>query len=272
VLLASTLPELLPPADGLPAVAGLRTGLRVTAALRRPEPDPARLAALGRAAARAVHGEVAWLGEREAKALLHSAGLPVPDGRLVRSADEAAAAQAELAAPVAFKATGLRHKSEHGGVELGVADASAARAAYDRLCRLDGGPVLVERMAAPGAELLVAARADGVVPALVVGLGGLWTEALDDVAVLPLPAGSDRVEAALRGLRGAVELTGGRGRAALDVAAAARLAAAAGELLLDEGLALLELNPVIVHREGAVAVDALAARPALVPTATGGRP
>ena len=127
-------------------------------------------------------------------------------------------------------------------------------------------------MAAPGAELLVAARADGVVPALVVGLGGLWAEALDDVAVLPLPASADRVAAALRGLRGAAVLTGGRGRPALDVEAAARLAAAAGELLLDEGLALLELNPVIVHREGAVAVDALAARPAPVPTATGARP
>jgi acyl-CoA synthetase (NDP forming) len=289
VLFASTLPELgahRPWGPGalagvrpggetrteIPVVCGLRTGLRVTTELRRAAPDPARLAALGRAAARAVRGEPAWLGEPEAKALLHDAGLPVPEGRLVHGAGDAAATQAALMAPVAMKATGLRHKSDRGGVELGIVTPAAARAAYERLAARDGDPVLVERMAAPGAELLVAARADGVVPVLIVGLGGLWAEALDDVAVLPLPAGADRVAAALRGLRGAAVLTGGRGRQALDVEAAARLAATAGELLLDEGLVLLEINPVIVHREGAVAVDALAARPTPVPTATGARP
>ena len=101
-------------------------------------------------------------------------------------------------------------------------------------------------MAAPGAELLVSARADAVVPALVVGLGGVWTEALADVAVIPLPATPERVEAALRGLRGAPLLTGHRGRPALAIGAAAQLAARAGDLLLDAGLELLELNPVIV--------------------------
>jgi hypothetical protein len=65
----------------------------------------------------------------------------------------------------------------------------------------------------------------------------------------------------LRGLRGAAVLTGGPGRPALDVAAAARLAARSGELLLERGLILLELNPVLVYERGAVAVDALAAGP-----------
>ncbi len=76
--------------------------------------------------------------------------------------------------------------------------------------------------------------------------------------VVALPAAPDRVEAAIRGLRAAALFAGGRGRPALDVAAAARLAAAAGELLLDRGLELLELNPVLVHEEGALAVDAVA--------------
>ena len=81
---------------------------------------------------------------------------------------------------------------------------------------------------------------------------------LDDVALVPLPATPERVERALRSLRGAALLTGGRGRPALDVAAAARLAAAAGDVLLDRGLALLELNPVIVHDRSATVADALA--------------
>ncbi len=112
-------------------------------------------------------------------------------------------------------------------------------------------------MAPPGVELLVAARADAVVPALVVGLGGIWAEALDDVAIVPLPADAERVERAIRSLRGAAALAGGRGRQPLDLAAAARLAAAIGALLLESGLDLLELNPVVVHREGCVALDAL---------------
>jgi hypothetical protein len=120
--------------------------------------------------------------------------------------------------------------------------------------------LLVERMAPPGVELVVAARADGLVPVLVLGLGGVWTEALDDVALVPLPATPQRVKRALLSLRGAALLTGARGRPAVDVDAAARLAAGAGDLLLDAGLELLELNPVIVHEHGVVAVDALARR------------
>ena len=96
----------------------------------------------------------------------------------------------------------------------------------------------------------MAARADAVVPCLVVGAGGIWTEALDDAAVVPLPATPERVEAAILGLRAAALFTGGAA-AGLDVPAAARLAAAAGELLLDRGLELLELNPVLVHEHGA---------------------
>jgi hypothetical protein len=119
----------------------------------------------------------------------------------------------------------------------------------------------VERMAPPGVELLIAARADAVVPALAIGLGGIWTEALDDVAIVPLPADAERVEEAILSLRGAAALAGGPGRT-VDLPAAAALAAALGSLLLESGLDLLELNPVVVHPKGCVAVDALGRRPA----------
>jgi acetate---CoA ligase (ADP-forming) len=97
-------------------------------------------------------------------------------------------------------------------------------------------------------------------PALVIGLGGIWTEMLDDVTIVPLPADAGRVERALRGLRGAPLLTGARGTPGADLAALARMAQRVGELLLEESLEPLELNPVLAGPHGVVAVDAVARR------------
>ena len=275
VMVASTLPELLDDAaaarfiaDGIPAVSGLRTGLAVAAQLDRPAGDPARLREIAAAArgAAAGNGHGAWLSEHETKELLRGRGLPVVEGRLVAHEDDAVAALAELGGRVVAKlaAASLQHKTDIGAVVLDISDDDHMRETHARLLALeieDSG-VLVERMAEPGAELLVSARADGVVPSLVIGAGGLWTELLADAAVIPLPAAPERVERALRELRAAPLFTGGRGRPSLDVAAAARLAAAAGEALLDAGLELVELNPVFVHESGATVVDALASRAA----------
>jgi hypothetical protein len=128
--------------------------------------------------------------------------------------------------------------------------------------------VLAERMAPPGIELLIAARTDGVVPALVLGLGGIWTELLDDVAIVPLPASASRVERALRSLRGAPLLYGARGGEAVDVAAVGSLAQRVGELLLERRLALIELNPVFVSASGAIVADAAILEPAAGPCTT----
>ena len=275
VMVASTLPELLDESAalsfmdaGVPAVAGLRTGLAVAAALDAPRGDPARLRAVSaatrtaRAAARLSNGG-RWLSEHEAKALLRDAGVPVVDGRLVRDEEDAVVALSELGGHVAVKlsAPSLQHKADIGAVVIGLGTEHAVRSAYRRLAAqgIEGAGVLVESMALPGAELLVAARADAVVPCLVVAAGGAWTELLDDVAIVPLPASPEQVEEGIRGLRAAPLLTGGRGGAPLDVEAASRLAAAAGQLLVEHSLELLELNPVLVYEEGAVAVDAVAA-------------
>jgi hypothetical protein len=99
-------------------------------------------------------------------------------------------------------------------------------------------------MAPPGAEIFVAVRTDAVVPVLVVGRGGVDVEALDDVAIVPLPADEQRIERALATLKLPVP----PGAATI----AAQIAAAAG------GLALLECNPVLIHSDGAVVVDAIA--------------
>jgi acetate---CoA ligase (ADP-forming) len=276
-LVASTLPDLIDDEAselaerGVPAVAGLRTALLCAQALRRPLGDPDRLRGIA-AAARAASAPAdprasgaaagGWRDEIDAKELLRSAGLAVPPGTVVASEDECALALKEVGPPVAIKAASpsLRHKSDAGALRLGVETSEAARAAYGELAGAAGanGRVLVERMMPSGAELLVAARADAVVPALVLALGGIWTEALDDVAIVPLPAEPERVVRAIRSLRGAVALEGGRGGDPVDLDAVASFASGVGALLLDSELELIELNPVAVGSEGCVALDALA--------------
>jgi succinyl-CoA synthetase beta subunit len=209
--------------------------------------------------------EPLWLSEHEAKELLRAGGVEVVDGRLVADADDALLALAEMGPPIALKLSSatVQHKSELGAVCLGLrseAEVAEAYAQLDALATHVGGAVLAERMAAPGVELIVAARADAVVPAVLVGLGGVWTELLDDVAIVPLPADAGRIELAMRGLRGAPLLTGGRGSVPVDLAAVARMAQRVGELLREQSLELLELNPVLAGPAGAVAVDAAARR------------
>jgi acyl-CoA synthetase (NDP forming) len=267
-LVASTLPDLIDDEAsgelaerGVPAVAGLRTALVCARALRIPASDPGRLREIATAAAsarqRGTEGADGWLDEIDSKELLRSAGLPVPEGRVVGSEEECAATARELDGPVAVKLSspGLLHKSEANALRLGVETEEAARAAYRELSGAagDSGRVLVERMAAPGVELLVAARADAVIPALVIGLGGIWAEALDDVAIVPLPARPQRVARAIHSLRGAAVLEGGRGRDAV-----AEMAAGVGNLLLESGLDLIELNPVVANEAGCIALDAVA--------------
>jgi acetate---CoA ligase (ADP-forming) len=268
-IVSSTLPELLDDEAawqfiqrGIPAVAGLRTGLRCAEALGRPAGDPARLREIARVAGDRPRADAEWLSEHASKELLRASGLELVEGRLVCDPEDAVAALGELGGAIALKLSspGIQHKSELGALELGLSSDAEVRNAYARLSALgrdvDAG-VLAERMAAPGIELIVAASADAIVPALVIGLGGVWTEVLTDVAIVPLPATAERIEAALRSLRGAPLLTGGRGATPLDLAAVAQLAERTGQILLEESLELIELNPVVVTPGGAVAVDAV---------------
>jgi len=271
-LVASTLPDLLDEraarelsARGLPAIAGLRTALVCARALRSAVGDPGRLRAIAAAArSRAAGGDGGeWLGEGPAKELLRAAGIAVAAGTQVEDLEACTRLAHELGWPVALKLSGpdITHKSDVGGLVLGIADERELRLAYERLRSGPAGAgaaILVEEMVASQAELLVAARGDAVVPALVVGLGGVWTEALADVAVIPLPASPARVEAGLRSLRGAAVIAGGLADGPLALGAAAELASRLGELLIGEQLELIELNPVALTTEGAVALDAVA--------------
>jgi acetyl-CoA synthetase len=265
---AAGLPELLPlyvadelAAVGVTALAGIPTALVALNAHTRESAGAERLRAIARACSDS-EGEQ-WLAEHDGKALLSSHGVAVPNGGVARSAEEAVTLASQLGPRVALKVShaNVKHKTEMGGGVLGLSDSADIRAAAERLLGpVDDGVVLVEAMAEPGVEMLVSATRDGVVPSLVVGLGGIWTELLDDVAVIPLPADAARVRAAVEQLRGYTLLSGGRGKAPLAVDALCELAQSVGDALLREDLSLVEINPVIVSVNAAVAVDAVVQR------------
>ena len=263
------------------AVSGLGPLMTALAALQRPAPDPVRLRSIADVAAslsteNLPHSAVSdasmttpadfdgkSLAEHQAKRLLGDAGIAVPPAMTASTSHEAALAAEQLGFPVALKlsAPGLMHKSDIGAIEVGLRDVAAVVAAAERILAITPFPadavLLVEAMADSGVEVLVSAVRNGVVPALVVGLGGVWAEALDDVVVIPLPAEPADVAAAVRRLRLAAQLVGGRGRPPMAVDALSFLAAAAGRLLVDRDVSLVELNPVIVSEFAAVAVDAV---------------
>ena len=200
-------------------------------------------------------------GYFDARELLAAAGVPFAPARQVTDADGAASAAAALGYPVVLKALGLLHKSDAGGVVLGLEDEAALRAAVAELdARLAPPGYAVERMvAAPGAvELIVGTKQDPRFgPVLIVGLGGLYAEVLRDAAVALAPAEPDHVEELLRGLAGAALLTGARGRAPLAVRAAAEAAAALSRVAAEHPeLAEVEVNPLLVTRSAAIGLDA----------------
>jgi succinyl-CoA synthetase beta subunit len=206
-----------------------------------------------------VHGEPRLLDEAESKRLLAAHGLAIPHGRVVATAHEATGAATALGYPVALKALGIAHKTEAGAVALNLADADAVAEAAWRMPV--GRGLLVERMVAGVvAELILGVLRDpahGL--ALTIGAGGVLAELMFDTATLMMPATEEEVRAALAGLRVAPLLRGFRGRAPGDVEAALRAAMAVQDFALANADRLLELdvNPLIVTPDGAVAADAL---------------
>ncbi len=218
-------------------------------------------------------GEARFLDEAASLALLTGRGLPVVDHRLCRSPAEAGAAFTAIGAPVVIKACSVDvpHKSEHGLVALGIADAATAEATFaDQWAKLaamdarrDG--VIVAAMRRGLHEFMVGARVDPIFgPVVLVGDGGRNVEALGDVVVLVPPFDVAAVLAALDRLRIAPLYAGVRGEPAWDMVALAEIAVAVGRLIRDADgrIASLDINPVIVGAvgEGAVIVDALVER------------
>jgi acetate---CoA ligase (ADP-forming) len=211
------------------------------------------------------------LAEYRAKELLAPLGIRFPVGRMAKTLAQAQAAAAEIGMPVALKAQSndLPHKSDAGGVELGLSDAASIAEAWNRLhsniarhrpgLELDG--VLVERMSARGAELIVGGRNDPEWgPIVLAGFGGVQAEILHDVRLMAADLTLEGYARELQLLKSAPLLRGFRGSPPLDIAAVAEIIARIAALLRGEpDIREIDLNPVIVYAKtgGAVALDAL---------------
>ena len=208
--------------------------------------------------------------EAGAKRLLAAAGIASAPERACADADAAVLAAEAIGYPVVLKilSADIVHKSEIGGVLLGVRDAAAVRAGFSTLIgraaeRAPGASVsgvLVAKQLDGGVECILGIHQDPVFgPVAMVGLGGIFVEVLRDVAFRRCPFGPDVAEAMIRGLRGAPLLLGARGRPPADVPALAAMlsrlsafASAAGPRLQS-----VDLNPVLAMPGGAFAVDAV---------------
>jgi acyl-CoA synthetase (NDP forming) len=203
-----------------------------------------------------------FLEAPEATALLAAFGIPTVRTIAASTADEAVAAADRIGYPVALKtAAGVVHKTEAGGVRLGLVDSAAVRdtfAGVDAAGGRPGGGVVVQPMAAHGVELLVGAtRVDPYPPLLLVGLGGTATELLADHSVRLAPLTDRDAAEMLQGLRAYPLIAGYRGAPPADVAAVEDLLLRVS-MLVDElpELAELDLNPVVATPAGATVLDA----------------
>ena len=215
--------------------------------------------------------ETGVIPEYRSKQLLAKIGIRVPDGRLVKSVDDACSCAREVGFPVALKAqaSALAHKSDVGGVVLNVGSEAQVRDAWSQLYRsiADAHPnlalegVLVERMAGRGVEMVVGARRDPQWgPVLVVGLGGIWVEALGDVCLIPPTASASEILHAIQQTRGAKLLGGLRGQQPADIDALVQVVGAVAAMMrVMPDVMEIDINPLVVYPagEGAVALDAL---------------
>jgi acetate---CoA ligase (ADP-forming) len=209
--------------------------------------------------------------EAEARSMVAARGVPVVPGELVTSADEAAQAAERLGMPVALKIVSaqITHKSDIGGVALGLSTAADVRAAYARVraagesvagATVDG--VLITPMRGGGVELLAGVTLDPTFgPVLAVGLGGVWVEILKDIRLRALPVDAAEARRMLEELRGIDLLRGARGSQPADLDAIAAVIARIGDAALSLGgtLRALEVNPLWVNGDQVEALDVLIA-------------
>lgn len=255
---------------GIPVLEGTSSGLVALRSLiahrdvgvrgSGPAPDPAPEEIRRRWRGRLSAGSA--LSELDGLALLADYGVPVIEAHAASTAEEAVAAARSVGFPVVVKtaSAGVHHKSDVGGVHVGLADVAAVQIAYDDMVGRLGPQVVVEAMAADGFEVALGVVRDPTFgPLVLVAAGGILVEVLHDRALAFPPLGDAGARRLVDRLRVRRLLDGVRGAAPSDVDslvhAVTRLSVLAAEL--GDLIAALDVNPVIVSPNGCVAVDAL---------------
>lgn len=208
------------------------------------------------------------LTEIESKDMLAAAGIPVTATRLATSPGEAVAAAEEIGFPVVLKIVSpdILHKSDVGGVLLGITDARAVEAGFEQIVSkaraavpgADIQGVAVQQMAKEGTEVIVGLVTDPQFgPVVMFGLGGVLVEVLKDVSFRIVPLRPRDAGAMIREIKGYPILEGVRGRPPVDVSALERLVLGVSEFAeTHPEVVELDLNPVLAYPSGVVAVDA----------------
>jgi acetyl coenzyme A synthetase (ADP forming)-like protein len=207
------------------------------------------------------------LTEAESLALLDAYGIPTAPWKVVRSADEAARAAAAVGHPVALKvmSAAIVHKSDIGGVVLGLGSEKEVREGYARLVtrvteRAGVTPegVLVQRMVPGGRETIVGSTRDAKAgPLLMFGLGGIFVEVLQDVVFRVHPVSDVDAREMVRGIRGYKLLEGVRGETSVDLIALEEIIQRVSQLVGDhEEILEMDVNPLVAFPDRVVALDA----------------
>jgi acyl-CoA synthetase (NDP forming) len=238
-------------------IAGIRAAVDVGTAWNLPYPPP-----LLQRCDLKEYDSVSVLNEAESKKLLASFGVPVPEGRVIWDAVEAASAAEELGYPVVIKAVGIPHKTEVGGVKLNLHNSDQVSAAVKGLLELSESCLIEKMVEGVVAELIVGvARDEQFGPYLLVGGGGILVELMKDSASLLLPTTKEHVTRALSQLKCAPLLNGFRGAPPADIDAAVEVIMAVANMVEDDpsNINELDINPLMVlaKGQGVVAADAL---------------
>jgi acyl-CoA synthetase (NDP forming) len=208
------------------------------------------------------------LAEVESKELLKGAGIPVIETRLARTKKEAISISQELGFPVVLKINSpdVVHKSDSGGVRLGVANATQVGNAYSEImvsvkrkfpqAAIHG--VSVQKMASPGIEVIIGVSKDPQFgPVIMFGLGGVLVEVLKDVSFRIVPVTKRDASEMIEEIKGYPILQGYRGQEAADIPSLEELIVKVSQFVeQNPQVKELDLNPILAYKDGAVAVDA----------------
>jgi len=208
------------------------------------------------------------LTEVESKELLKKAGIPVVEAKLARSKKEAISVSKEMGFPVVLKISSpdVVHKSDSGGVKLGLANATQVGKAYTEIissvkqaypeAQIEG--VSIQPMAPPGVEVIVGMSKDPQFgPVLMFGLGGILVEVLKDVSFRIVPVTERDAREMIREIKGYPILEGYRGQKPASIPALEKLIVKVSQFVeKNPQIKELDLNPIFAYPDKAVAVDA----------------